>query len=414
MSYLSELRVNWRYVTAAAVGMACGYSFNLYLSSLFAPHLLQQFGWTKSEFALIGLSILSGAFFMPVAGWITDRVGTRRAATIGVVASPLILVAMATMSGSFTWFLILNMLQLMLVGSFTTVMVYNRLVAEQFVRTRGLALAITACTPAITAAAAAPLLTGFIDEHGWRAGYFALAVAVAVSGAIALLLIPRDGAEGGAGAEPVKHDYPALMRNPSFRILCAHKLLCGVTLTVLTPQLKLILLDRHLASATASQLISVYALATIGGRFFGGLALDRFPAHLVGVVGVGMIPAIGFAIIGAGLANPMLLAGTVLILGLAFGADGNITAYLIMRHFRFQIFSSVYSLISVAIAISAASGALLASITIKSSGGFGLFFMIAAGSFLVGGLLLGLLGRQPTVAATMHDYQGGEPLLAEG
>ena len=66
-----------------------------------------------------------------------------------------------------------------------------------------------------------------------------------------------------------------------------------------------------------------------------------------------------------------------------------------MRHFRFEIFSTVYSLVSVAIAISAASGALLASATIKASGGFGLFFLIASAVVLAGGLLVGLLGRLP-------------------
>ena len=148
----------------------------------------------------------------------------------------------------------------------------------------------------------------------------------------------------------------------------------------------------------AALLISVYAMATIGGRFLAGLALDRFPSHIIGVLGFGIIPAIGFLVLGLGFANPLLLAATILTLGLAFGADGIITAYLLMRHFRVELFSTVYSLVSVAIAISAASGAVLASATIGSSGGFGLFFLIASATVLTGGLLVGLLGRLPPAA----------------
>lgn len=396
MSYLSELRVNWRYVTAAAIGLGSGHMFNMYLASIFAPHLLHEFGWTKAQFALIGLTILSGAIFMPIAGRITESLGTRKAATIGVISSPIIYVLLATMTGSFAWFMLLCMVQLMLVGSFTTVMVYNRLVAEQFVHTRGLALAITACTPSITAAAAAPVLSMFVEQEGWRAGYFALAALVTVGGVAALLMIPAGGGDSGGGSKrSVAQDYPALLRDRAFQILCASKLLCGVTLMVFTSQLQLILIDRGMKPEQAALLISTYAVATIGGRFFGGLALDRFPSHIIGVLGFGIVPAIAFLVLGAGFESPALLAATVLVLGLAFGADGNITAYLLMRHFRFQVFSTVYSLVSVAIAISASAGAVLASATIRASGGFGLFFLIASAMVLVGGLLVGFLGRLP-------------------
>lgn len=396
MSYLSELRVNWRFVTAAAIGLGSGHMFNMYLASIFAPHLLGEFGWTKAQFALIGLTILSGAIFMPIAGRITDNFGTRKAATIGVIASPIIYVLLATMTGSFVWFMLLSMLQLMLVGSFTTLMVYNRLVASQFVQTRGLALAITACTPSITAAAAAPLLSIFIEQEGWRAGYFALAAVVALGGVAALLMIPAGGGDSGGGEHrSIAHDYPALIRDRAFQILCVSKLLCAVTLMVFTAQLQLILLDRGMKPEEAALLISVYAMATIGGRILGGLALDRFPSHIIGVIGFGIAPAIGFLVLGAGFENTALLAATVLLVGLAFGADGIITAYLLMRHFRFEIFSTVYSLVSVAIAISASSGALLASVTIRASGGFDLFFLIAAALVLAGGLLVAFLGRLP-------------------
>ncbi|MFI4982761.1 MAG: nitrate/nitrite transporter, partial [Nevskiales bacterium] len=265
------------------------------------------------------------------------------------------------------------------------------------VHSRGLALAITACTPAVTAAAIAPLLTLFIEAYGWRAGYVGLAAMVGVAGAIALLLIPQGAGDGGAKGRTIAHDYPALMRDRTFQILCASKLLCSIALMVMTSQLKLVLLDRNLESEVASLLISGFAVATIAGRFFGGLALDRFPSHIIGLLGFGIAPAIGFFILGIGLQGPLLLGAAVLILGVAFGADGNITAYLVMRFFRFEIFSTVYSLISVAIAVSAAGGALLLSVTLKASGGSQLFFLIASAMVLAGGSLVLLLGRQPAI-----------------
>ncbi len=170
---------------------------------------------------------------------------------------------------------------------------------------------------------------------------------------------------------------------------------CAITVAVMSTQLQLVLLDRNLGAALASVLISVYAMATIGGRFLGGLGVDRFPAHIVGVFAYGIVPAAGLFILGSGLQSPVLVGAAVLIVGIGAGADSIVTAYLIMRFFRFEIFSTVYSLISVAIALSAAGGSLLLSVTIKATGGFDLFFMVAALTVLCGGLPVLLLGRQP-------------------
>jgi hypothetical protein len=67
MSYLGEVRTNWRYLLAAAVGLAMGYSLTLYLSGIFAPHLLEEFGWSRAQYALIGMTIFIGVFSMPIA-----------------------------------------------------------------------------------------------------------------------------------------------------------------------------------------------------------------------------------------------------------------------------------------------------------------------------------------------------------
>jgi MFS family permease len=60
--------------------------------------------------------------------------------------------------------------------------VYTRLIAARFGRARGLALAMVASGPAIFGALGAPLLSRFIDAHGWRTGYQALAAFVGAIG----------------------------------------------------------------------------------------------------------------------------------------------------------------------------------------------------------------------------------------
>ena len=97
--YLSELCTHWRPLLAAMIGLGSGYSTTNYVTSIMVPEFLAEFGWTKSEFALIGvLGLLSTPLF-PVVGRLADVLGVRKTALIGIVAGPLGFVAMTQMTG---------------------------------------------------------------------------------------------------------------------------------------------------------------------------------------------------------------------------------------------------------------------------------------------------------------------------
>ena len=149
MTYLEEVRIHWRYLAAACLGLGSGYMLNLYISNAFAPHLLSEFGWSKSQFALLGGSILVSIIVLPIVGRICDIVGVRPMIAFGVTATPLIFVAFSRINGNFVDFFLLSVLQFA-VGTTTASLVYSRLIAEHFHRARGLALALSACTAPAT------------------------------------------------------------------------------------------------------------------------------------------------------------------------------------------------------------------------------------------------------------------------
>jgi MFS family permease len=397
MTYLGELKFNWRYIAAATVGLASGYMLNHFINGIFAPHLLEEFGWTRAQYALIGLTIFIGVFTMPIAGRLTDMYGVRPMATAGVVVTPLLFLALSVQGGSFAYYFAINVAQLVLVGTTTTSMVYSRLIAERFERARGLALSIGASAPAAAAAAFMPLLNGFIESHGWRAAYVAVAIATGLAGITALLLIPRHRADA---AEPIlrtrrsiKEDYPEILRNRVFQIIIAGKYFCCLTMMVQASQLKLVFLDKGLDSATGAWLMSIYAIGIAVGRFVSGLALDRFPSHIVAAL-VFAMPGVGLFLIGTDLSDPTLLAVAVMIVGISTGAELDVIAYLVMRFFRVEIYSTVYSLTQVIIAFAGATGTLLLSLSLKLGGGFGLFYMATGVIAIFGGLIFLLLGRE--------------------
>lgn len=398
--YLGEFVTNRRAMTAACFGLIAGTISN-YVGSLFAPKLIAAFGWSKSEFALIGLTVIISAISLPIVGRLADRYGMRQIALAGVVGLPLVFIGLAMQQGSFTTFFMLTLAQLLIISSLAGIIVYNRLIVRNFVRARGLALGVASCTPALTAAAGMPFLSQFIESHGWRAGYMAMAAFTALLGAAALALIPRDfhdRADPDQSSPTAAGEYGRLFRNRSFLILLGAMLLCNLHFTMQTSQLKLIVTDVGISSADGSALISFFAIGVIVGRITCGWALDRFEPRIVAALSF-LIPAAGLAVLSSGIPSLSLLTFAVAGLGFSVGAEGDIAAYLVTRYFRPDLFSTVLGLVAGAMGVSALAGSLLLSRTIALSGGYGLFLAIASGSVLLGSLSFLLLRRDAEIVA---------------
>ena len=146
MRDFSEFRRHWRPLTASFLGMGSALSLNSYILSTFAPYLIDEFGWTRSQWAMLGIVQLLMLVCLPVAGRLTDVFGVRRVAAIGALVFPLTLVGIATMNGDIYVYLVIYVAQTVLCST-TTATVYSRVVAENFSVRRGLALAIAGSSP---------------------------------------------------------------------------------------------------------------------------------------------------------------------------------------------------------------------------------------------------------------------------
>lgn len=387
MTYLREFAKNWQALTAACLGLIAGTISN-YVSNLFSPELVEEFGWERSQFALVGLTVVIAAVFLPIVGRLADRHGMRRIAIVGVVGLPLVFVGLGLQQGSFAVFFALSLAQMLIISALAGIIVYNRLVVRSFERARGLALGVASCAPALAAAAGAPLLSSFIGAYGWRQGYFLMAAITAVIGAAAMLTIPRafqDRSPDPVVPDAAARDYGEIFGDRAFLIIFGAMLFCNVHFTMQTTQLKLILLDIGMSSATSSAMISSFAVGVIVGRIACGIALDRFPPRIVAAICF-LIPSIGLMILSAGMPSVLLIAFAVMSLGFSLGAEGDIAAYLVTRYFRQGLFSTILGLFAAAMACSALVGALILSRTVASTGGYGLFLGIAATTMFLGSL----------------------------
>lgn len=389
---LTEFREHWRPFVACFLGMGSALSVNNFITSTFAPYLLQEFGWTRAQWATTGMFVILLAFCVPVAGRLADLYGVRRVAGVGVVVFPLTLVAVAMLQGDIRQYMAIVALQSVLCCT-TTATIYTRLVAEKFVAWRGLALAMCAASPAMVGMVAAPAITAFVHAHGWRNGYLMVAAISALCGALAMALTPphRRGESASASRGPV--GYGAILRSPVFWIMLFAGLLVSMHHTLIVVQMKVLLLEQGVSDTSAAWLVAVFAGGSIAGRLLSGVALDFLPAHSVAAVFLGL-PVIGLLMLASDADSVAALAVAILLVGMAFGGEGDVIAYLVVRFFGIGVFSTVLGLLTTAIATASALGAALLGVSLKLTDSFNAFLMFAALCVFAGSALFQLLGAE--------------------
>jgi len=394
MTYFSELGRSWRPLLAATIGMASGMSIVGTITSTIAPTLVADTGWSKSQFALVGSLSLLMSFVFPFVGRLADTLGVRWTALIGQVTLPLVYLAYSLMGGELWVYVVIFAVQSILCVT-TTSTVYTRAAVQHVVHARGLALAIVASGPAIAGIFIAPILNAYVEANGWRASYHAVALFTAAAGLLTFLLLPSDKRGPAAPVAPkrrAREDYPLIFRSRAFWILLVAMLLCNLPQTIVLVQLKMLLLANGITGEGASVMLSAVSVGMLAGRFVTGVALDRFDAVLTSFFGLAL-PCVGLFLLASSLDAPTIITIAVFCLGFAFGAEGDIIAFLVARHFGVGVYSSTLGLLTAAMSFSTASGALLLSLTLARTGGYDLYLVIVGIAVLLGAASILLLGR---------------------
>jgi MFS family permease len=393
--YSDEFRQHRHVQAAVMIGLAGGLGINFFIAGLFIPHMRAEFGWSASEVALAGLSSLLMAAVVPIAGRLVDTFGPRRVALVGVATLPLSYLLMSFQTGDIRVFWLLDGM-LVGLGITTTSTVYAKFIVGRFNRARGFALGLAIATPPLLGVVAVPLLTDFIQAEGWRAGYRLVAAWVLLCGVAALLMLPRDAQRSRtATASPhrvVRSDYRTIAMTPALWIVIGGMLLCNLPSALGSAQLKPMLMYHGLDLDTAAQMISVYAFGIFAGRLGCGIALDRFPAHIVSFIWMGL-PAIGFTLIVMfGAVEPAILIVSMLLIGLSQGAEGDIAAYLASRYFGYGNFSSVLGIVVAILGISSAAGSVILAWVLAETDSFGPALIYSVIAVSVGAFVFLLLG----------------------
>ncbi len=407
-AYLAELRTHWRVLLAAFIGLGFGINLGLFTSPLFGPALLKEFGWTRSQYALVSTVAIVMLLILPFAGRLTDLFGVRRVAIVGVIGVPLCEAALSQMSGSIGQFLAISALKAAL-GTLVSTTIYSTLVAERFVAARGFAFAVIMTGPALVGALATPVLAQVTFDHGWRTGYLVLAAVTLLGGLSAMLIVPAHVARKAArSANSMWQDFRIVARQPVFWLIVGGMFLCNLPQSIGSAQMKLMALDAGATVQVAVTMISAYAVGIVIGRFACGLALDRVPARHVAAIMLAL-PALGFFGLWSDYDPAWFLIGAMAIIGVAQGAEGDVAAYLVTRYFDLVTYGFVMGMVASAMSASSASGALMLSITLRNNENYMPFLLFATAVTIVGAALFLGLSKRPPASLEALPSMGSKP-----
>ncbi len=274
--------------------------------ALFYVAMLGEFAWGRGPTALgYSLSWLGFVFFAPIAGWLSDRWGTRTVVAGGGVILGVALVLTGQVTSLTQYYLCFGILGAagiagMLIPSTT-------IVTRWFVRSRGTAMGVLSAGGPGSAVAFYPLNAALIAMLGWRTALVVFGCIIAgVTVSLVLLYreppVPADraGADAGIGPTPTPRG-PAEVWTLR-RALRSVRLWAAFTMTALgvigfqimaTHQVAHAV-DRAVPRDTAVWLFAVAAACMMAGNLLGGWLSDRVGRGWVFVVGT-VVAILGIA-----------------------------------------------------------------------------------------------------------------------
>lgn len=267
------------------------------------------------------------------------------------------------------WAIYAFYLALGMFGSGTSIVPYSKVVSRWFDRRRGIALGLMAMGGGLAAMIMPSLAQYLISKVAWRLAYPTIGLPTLV---IAIPLIaaflkerPEDlGTVPDGSSQPLEVQpgdagvsWRTARRTATFwQVLCAYCFV-GTGIHGCLIHMSAMLSDRGSSLRVAALAASLIGAGSTTGRLISGYLLDRFFAPKVAAFTFGGVALAMASLSIFGSIGIALLAAFVI--GLGFGAEGDIVAYLISRYFGLRSFGEIYGYAFSAFVITGALGPLL-------------------------------------------------------
>ena len=336
---------------------------------LFLRPMSMDLGWGREVFSFaIALQNLVWGLAMPVAGAIADRYGPGRVLAAGGLAYGAGLFAMAHAADPLAFGVAAGLL-LGLALACTGFGVVLAVVARAFpVDKRSVAVGIAGACGSFGQFAMLPWGQALISWFGWLN-------ALAVLGAMALLMIPLGTALAGRNAAAdesalsIRAALGEAMTHRGFQLLTASFFVCGFQTIFVMTHLPAYLVDRGLSPTQGMSALATIGLFNIFGSYAAGVFGARYSRRLI-LAWVYVVRALA---IGAFLALPLSSASLYLfaaVLGFTWLGTVPLTNSLVGQIFGLKYLSTLFSIAFLGHQLGAFAGAWAGGAAFDLSGSY--------------------------------------------
>ena len=339
---------------APVVVLACviGLMFSIspaFLATMgvFIKPLAGEFGWGRTQVsAAISISTLGLAICSPLLGPLIDRYGPRRVILVATTLLAASIASLSALNGNYVIYLLIAA-AIGITGAGSNAFVYLSVLPNWFDRRYGLSLGIAMLGVGLGQLAAPLYANAFITEYGWRTAYLLIAALILVITVPNALFLLRDRPPEGAVRRQTVFDDSGVTRSqavrmPVFWLLSFSFFFITVAASGCIVHLVPMLTDRGVSQSSAAALAALIGSSLMVGRLVTGVLLDYISATLIGIVSfTGCALGIAMFLLGpSGLAIPL----SIVLIGTAFGVEGDLMAYMVRRIFGMREYGAVYGL----------------------------------------------------------------------
>ena len=380
----------WLLILISAIGiMLSAGSVLTFTFSVFIIPLSLEFGWSRTELSLgYSLGALCFGMLQPWIGKSIDHFSARKVILPSVVFTGLLLMSLNFLSPNL-WHFYLIYGAIGALGAGTGMTAYVTVISHWFDRRRGLALGLTIAGFGLGASIMPSLTHALITAFDWKGAYFFLGIIVITISipVVGIFLKERPQQmgllpDGDSAAQRASHgsdvakqglNVREARRTTTFWLMVAAFFLVSLAIHACIIHLVPIITDRGVAAKTAAFAASLLGFALIFARIGTGYLLDKFNAGFVGA-SIFAISAIGLLQLSFGSEGYNVYVA-VLLIGLAFGAESDIIAYMISRYFGLLHMSEIYGYFYAIYILGAVLGPLLMGAAYDLSGTYQLALM---------------------------------------
>ena len=400
----SEYR-GWVVVAASAVGLFFGaFPIVVFSFGVFYPAFVRDFHTSRAAVAFaFTLHNTIGPVCAVWIGAMADRFGPRRIILPGLTALGIILLS-AQVIGAAIWQLYIFYIALGAVTCATTAVPYSLAVSSWFDRRRGLALGIMMGGLGLGAIVVPPIAQWLILHYGWRSTFAVAGWATFIIGipTVAIFLRDKSGKRqcttlpAHSPAEGEDLPWKEVWVSSRFWILIAVIMTTSASVHACFIHLPQIVAHVGRTATETAIITSVLGSAVLIGRVGTGYFLDRyFGPYVTACLFFGGAAGIAFLLIGA--ANSTVYIAVFLV-GLAFGAEMDVMAFLLGRYFGLRNLGKAFGIAFGAFVLAGGLGPLIMGFVFDKTGSYTLalgFFSLATAVASVVAARLGLYRFSP-------------------